>query len=62
MDCWGTFMMTGSVRDYLDYKEQERRENWSADQRMHEKEWRGEMGHEPERDSYRNGVGGNADW
>lgn len=67
-DCWGTFMMTGLVSDYLDYKLQEdgageRLENRIGISRGEEAEERiGEREYGAERCSYRYGTSDNADW
>lgn len=67
-DCWGTFMMTGLVSDYLDYKHQEedageRTESKSGASRWDEAgERRGEREYGAERCSYRYGTSDDADW
>lgn len=67
-DCWGTFMMTGLVSDYLDYRLQEdgageRPENRSGVSRWEETgERRGEREDGAERCSYRYGTSDDADW
>ena len=67
-DCWGTFMMTGLVSDYLDYKLQgkdtgERTED-NGGFSFHEavQGRRGEREDGAERCSYRYGAADDADW
>ena len=61
MDGWGTFMMTGQVRDYLAYRQEEQRKG-AAEPYVNAGKGDGERTYEAECYSYRNGASGNADW
>ncbi len=53
-DCWGTFMMTGQVKDYLEYKQEECHDKYE--------QVRGERRDEAERFSHRDGASNDGYW